>query len=219
MNIHEELGSVFDSNPSWRILLIGGVSGVGKSFLAQHISRHSGISVMQVDDIRLALQSVTTLDQQPGLHFFVNSDLIAKEGIWSLNPEQLCEGLITVGQIVSKALLRVIGHHVATDSPLIIEGDGILPSIVERIDFGIREKVSTVFLVEPDERMILNNMIERGRGFEEANVSEQQTQAKMNWLFGQHIQREAGRLQLPILPPRPYSTLNERALRLLKFNY
>ncbi len=37
--------------PSWRALLIGGASGVGKTALA----RHYGVSLLLVDDVRMAL--------------------------------------------------------------------------------------------------------------------------------------------------------------------
>ncbi len=113
------------------------------------------------------------------------------------------------------ALDVVIRHHVATDKPLVIEGDGILPSLIARPT--VREYVAggqarAVFLVEPDESAILNNMLARGRGFEARTTDEQRTEARAKWLYGQWLTEEAQRYGLPVLEPRPWDTLTERTL-------
>jgi 2-phosphoglycerate kinase len=56
------------SQPDWRVLLIGGSSGVGKTLVARELARHFGVSLILADDVRLALQEVTTPAQKPELH-------------------------------------------------------------------------------------------------------------------------------------------------------
>lgn len=72
---------------------------------------------------------------------------------WSLSPEQLRHGLIAAGEALFPALEVVIKHHVATDKLFVIEGDGILPSLIARPmahEYVAGGQVRAVFLVEPD---------------------------------------------------------------------
>ena len=59
------------SESDWRIILIGGNSGAGKTYLAQKIAEEQRASVLMVDDIRIALQQATTKEQHPDLHVFL----------------------------------------------------------------------------------------------------------------------------------------------------
>jgi len=51
----------------WLVLLIGGHSGAGKSTLAAQIVRRTGAALVEADDVRMAIQRVTTPDQLPAL--------------------------------------------------------------------------------------------------------------------------------------------------------
>jgi hypothetical protein len=51
--------------PEWTVLLIGGSSAVGKTIAAKALAQHFQVSLLLVDDIRLALQQVTLPNQQP----------------------------------------------------------------------------------------------------------------------------------------------------------
>ena len=110
----------------WTILLIGGCSGTGKTRLAPFIAHYFNVSLAQTDDYRMALQRITSPDTHPELHYFISSPGIAKEGVWKSSPEVLCEALINVNKIVSRALEPVISHHISTGNPIVLEGDGIL---------------------------------------------------------------------------------------------
>jgi len=201
---------------SWTVLLIGGASGSGKTTIAERLGLALGIPWAQVDDFRLALQRATAPEQQPALHFFVDGAGAAREGIWELPPQTLCDGLIGVASVVSSALQDVVGHHVATRKPLIIEGDGIHPSVVAQfVDTAPHDApVRAMFLAEDDEDALLLNTVARGRG-NTGLSTEQRTQARMNALYGKWLAGEARRHGLPILLPRPYDTLLERILATL----
>ncbi|MGH2480429.1 MAG: hypothetical protein ACRDHW_12310 [Ktedonobacteraceae bacterium] len=41
---------------------------MGKTGVAQALARQAGLSVLLVDDFRLAIQQVTTPAEQPGIH-------------------------------------------------------------------------------------------------------------------------------------------------------
>ena len=199
-----------DRRPPWTVLLIGGSSGVGKTVVAQRIARRIGVSAVQVDDIRLALQRLTTPAEQPDLHFF-----LATPDVWRLPPERLAERLTAVARVVSHTIEIVVAHHVATGLPIILEGDGILPSMAARrrfADLEAGDHVRSVFLFEEDESALVANMRGRGRGYDDKLGPEQQTQAQMNFLYGRWLRLEANRLRLPTLPARPWETLADRIL-------
>jgi len=204
--------------PGWRVLLLGGSSGVGKTRLAKALARRLDLSVLLVDDIRMSIQQVTTPAEQPGIHYF-----LAHPTIWQKPPEAICDGFIAVGSALARPLAVNIANHVFVESagPVIIEGDGILPALAARRDFSnmhftpapVTNEVRAVFLVEPDEEAVIQNMRMRGRGLDHLSHKEQEAFARANWLYGQWLRRQAGRYELPIVEPRPRETLIERVLQ------
>jgi len=67
-----------------------------------------------------------------------------------------------------------------------------------------------VFLVESEEDILFTNMLTRSRGIVERPEEELRTEARAKWLYGQWLTAEAQRYGLPVLEPRPWSTLLER---------
>jgi 2-phosphoglycerate kinase len=208
-----------------QILLIGGSSGTGKTVLARALSQHWGIPALQVDDFRLVLRRVmkqakpraggdTDLWDQTGLRpiYEVWEQFTGSQS----PPEQMAEGLAAVARVMSGALEIVIAHHIATRTPVIIEGDGLLPSLAVQSQFdnmtAAPGEVRAVFLVEDQEQRLFNSALQRGRGFEEGGLAEQRRIIRANWLFGQWLKMEAQRLSLPVLAPHPWETLADRVL-------
>lgn len=196
----------------WRVLLIGGASGVGKTLVAKPLGLRFGVSWLAVDDLRLAFQHsrVALPERTQALSFFLETP-----GIWTRPPESLRDGLIAVGEVMSPAIEIVVANHVDTIAPVVIEGDGILPSLFATPSVRDRAKnglVRAVFLVEPEEDVLLANMVARGRGTAGQSEAELRTEARAKWLYGQWLAREAHRYGLPVLHSRPWSTLVERII-------
>jgi 2-phosphoglycerate kinase len=196
----------------WRVLLIGGQSGAGKSVAAAAIGRECGIPWLQVDDFRLALQrsQVTLPRDTAALYFFEETP-----DVWRLPPERLRDALIAIGEVMSPAIEVIVENHIDQTAPAVIEGDAILPSLFFRPSVQERATsggVRTIFLVEPDESALLANMLARGRGFSARNEADLRVEARAKWLYGQWLAAEARRLDLPMLAPRPWTTLVERIL-------
>lgn len=167
---------------------------------------------MQLDDIRLAFQraSASLPKGTDALYFFIDTP-----NVWQRQPEELCNALIAVGEILNAPLEVVIENHVDNSDPIVIEGDGILPSLFTRQSVHKRVSagaVRAVFLVEPDESAILANIVDRGRGIRTRPDDELRTEAHTKWLFGQWLIRESQYYNLPILEPRPRDTLADRIL-------
>jgi hypothetical protein len=100
----------------------------------QQLARHLGVSHLQVDDIRLALQEFTSAEQYPDLHH-----LEGALSTGSLSAEAICSGLIRVGEVLAAPLATIIAHHVvvAGVGPVIIEGDGVTPQRATKTDAGV----------------------------------------------------------------------------------
>ena len=138
--------------PDWRVLLVGGHSGSGKTTVAAHLATLFGVPWMMVDDLRLAFQRANvTLPKGTSALYFDKTPYY-----WRRQPEELLDALIAVGEVLSAPLEVVIENHVDQHIPVVIEGDGILPSLLSRPSVAERaEQVRTVFLVEPDESEVL----------------------------------------------------------------
>jgi 2-phosphoglycerate kinase len=203
---------MFSKPPEWRVLLIAGSSGIGKTTVARQLGLRFGTSWLHVDDLRPAFQHsrVTLPEATADLYFFEETP-----DVWSLSETQLRDGLIAVGHVLEPALEVVIENHVDTMAPVVIEGDGILPSLFARPpvhDRVITGQVRAVFLVEPEEEIMLANILARRRGLRERTEGELRTEARAKWLYGQWLATEAHRFGLSVLEVRPWSTLIERIL-------
>jgi 2-phosphoglycerate kinase len=200
----------------WRVLLIGGNSGAGKTHLAKVLVRRLGVPFLMVDDIRIALQQATTPKQHPDLHVFLK-----------YQPEQwhradaIVQDWFRVGNALIKPLRDIMAHHILVESSgkIIIEGDGILPALLKQSTFDeipgfehidLAQKVCAVFLIEDNEEEIMNNLRERGRGFISASEEHQAAFVRASWQFGQWLAQEAQRSQIPVLKARPKETIVER---------
>ena len=173
---------------AWKVLLIGGCSGVGKTRVAPVLARRYDALLSQVDDIRMAIQNVTNPQEHLELHFFIDSAGVAKEAIWKTPPEVLCDALIKVGAVVSKALEVVISHHIVSDARIILEGDGILPSMAAQSfisGHGEPSQVRSVFVSEPDKDFFFNEVY--GCKPNGGETIERWNEAQMHWLYGQWL--------------------------------
>lgn len=171
---------------------------------------------LQVDDLRLAFQrsQVTLPEHTDELYFFDN--LGEKPHIWTLPPDKLRDALIATGQAMSDAIAAVAENHLAQQDPVILEGDGILPSIINRpalrpwFDEG---QLRIVFIVESDQDQLLANIQQRNRGLDRAALGDVESEAEAKWLFGNWLMKEANRFGLPVVEGRPWDTLIERVSR------
>ena len=196
------------------VLLIGGPSGVGESVFARALGLRFGVPWLQVDDFRLALQySHATLPQRTqDLYFFLDTP-----DVWSREPQQLCDALIGVGEIMAPAIDIVVANHGDRVAPAILEGDGILPAVFAQPRVRDRSRdgsVQAVFLVELDQDMIYVNVVAWGRGVAGRGEAELRNEAQAKWQYGQWLTAQAALHGLPVLEPRPWTTLADRIIAL-----
>ena len=188
---------------SWRVLLLGGASGTGKTHVTYALARHFGVGITEVDDIQVALERVTTPEQQPRLHFW-RTHRAAYERL--TGEERLAHFVRVCREVFSPALEAVIANHLETDTPVVLEGDFILPELVTAV--GQPGDVRAVFVTESDEAQLARNYLAR-------DGAAQPDRAHESWRFDAWLTAECARLGVPTVAARPWETLFERAVALL----
>ena len=113
-------------NNQWKVLLIGGCSATGKSYLARQLAAKYKTTVTEVDDIRIALQKKIKPSDNPSLFFFLENQNFLNE--FPINV--LLSKLEDVGNEVWPSLNGLIEKHIACNEPIIFEGDGIIPKLL-----------------------------------------------------------------------------------------
>ncbi|MGI8405479.1 MAG: hypothetical protein ACR2OE_12080 [Thermomicrobiales bacterium] len=195
-----------------QVLLVGGPSGSGKTSLAKSLAVERQMTWVQVDDLRLALQwsnvQFNTTPATDALYFFERTP-----NVWDLPGPQLRDALVAVGTLLSDAIAIVAANHLVQNDPVVIEGDAILPSIIEHPslrDFVTSGQLRAVFLRPPSQDDIMQAMIRRGRGVSKRSERELRNIAHANWLYSQWLESEAVLRSLPLVPTSPWESLVPR---------
>ncbi len=194
----------------WLVLLIGGHSAGGKTTAAERLGRTLGVPWLMVDDLRLAFQraDVTLPSETEALYVDTQPNFRRR------TPEEQRAALISVGNIMSAALEAIVENHVDQRLPIVIEGDGILPSLLSRPPVLERAAwIRAAFIVEPDEAALRTALESRGGSRVVGRTpAERQDGVHANWMFGQWLAAEASRRNLAVVEPRPWDTLPDRLI-------
>src|SRR5262249_6777410 len=135
----------------WDVLLIGGASGTGKTSISYRIAQHFGVGITEIDDFQVILETMTTPEQQPIPHFWHTHPEAAE-----FPPEKIVDLTILVARVMSPALEAVIANHLESGTPIVLDGDYLLPSLV-----AVDRRVRAIFLYEDDEAQIARNFLAR----------------------------------------------------------
>ncbi len=198
---------------SWQVLVLFGASGTGKSTAGNQLAGSRGVTWMQVDDLRLALQySNMTLPQGAGaLHFFESTP-----EFWTHPIDSLVRAFVDVASIMAPAVRVVIDSHLATGAPMVIEGDGVLPSLAD--DPVLRPWIESgalrfCCLAAGTQAELAESMVARGRGDHLEDHSRVWRQSAANLAFGDWLVDQSRRHGIPIVAARPFASLTDRILQ------
>ncbi|MEU5896540.1 MULTISPECIES: hypothetical protein [unclassified Streptomyces] len=191
MNGSDEVKSL----PDWRVLIVGGASGMGKTGVGRALARRHDVPVVEVDDIVEALLAVTLPEHLPDVHFW-RTHPEAAHG----TPESVVERQIAIARALEPAIEAVVANHVGTDTPVILEGDYVLPGPATP-DGAVR----TVFLHEDDEEQVTANYLRR-----EPEAGPQRHRARVSVLYGRWLAARARAAGVPVVGPRPWADLADR---------
>jgi 2-phosphoglycerate kinase len=185
-----------------KTICVAGPSGVGKSNLSYALARELGLPITEVDDLFLAVETLTTPKQQPNIHFWNENPQAALQ----LSAERVLEIHLDVCRTLSPAISAVIDNHVDTQLPVILDGDYILPELLS----ACADKVKGLVIIEDDIDQIVENYLLR-----EPSEGVQKSRAEVSWQFGQWLNNECIEVGLPVITARPWNTILSRALSVL----
>lgn len=185
----------------WDVLLIGGASGSGKTSISRPLAGFYGIDFVRVDDFQVLLEAITTTESLPAIHY------------WKTHPEWWKEGadatvgqLIDVGRVLIPGLSAVINDHLGENIPMILEGDFILPELLESIK---NPRVKAVFIHEQSREQILQNYLAR-----EGEL--QEYRSDVSYLYGNWLAEDCAKRDIPAIESRPWGNLMKRVIASLK---
>jgi 2-phosphoglycerate kinase len=196
-----------DTQRPWTVFLLGGASGVGKTSLSYRLAHHFGVGLTEVDDFQVVLETMTTPEQQPVLHFWRTHP-----APHTLAAEDIAKQGFEVGKVMVPALAAVVSNHYESRAPVVLEGDFISPALVAHPEIAPlcqSGQVRAAFVHEPDEAQLLTNFLQR-----EPEAGPQHLRAQVSWYKSQWLKQEAERYHVPVLLSRPWETAFDRLLRL-----
>jgi 2-phosphoglycerate kinase len=195
---------------TWKALVLYGASGTGKSTAAAAIARDCGITWMQADDLRLALQysKATLPEHNSDLYYFTDTP-----GFWNRPTAELRDAFVGTAKAMAPAIRIVLGSHIATQVPIVLEGDGVLPAISE--DPQIKPWVESgdirfCCIAAESHAELLRNMIDRGRDDHLHDAERAARQSDANWTYNAWLIDESRRLGVPVVSSLPFETLTQR---------
>jgi len=192
----------------WDVLLIGGASGVGKSTVGARLAHELGIAITGVDDLHTAVRMMTTPEQLPELHYWHTNPAAA-----SMTPTEMVNLHISVSRLLLPAVRAVVAQHVDDASPAIVEGDYLVPEVLDPHPAWkpeVLERVRGVFLHEADVGQVVRNLRRR-----EPAEGDQTGRATVTQVFGRWLRQECRLRSAHSIDVRPLDTAPERILAAL----
>lgn len=187
---------------TWDVLLLCGASGVGKSCVSYRLAHKYEVGITEIDDFQVILENMTTEKEYPEVHYWNNH---FDEAVKLSEMEKL-EVLIKYSITMSTAIELVIGNHLESDRPVVLEGDFIDPSLGTKFSYGnipAQGKVKAVLITEDDENQIVENYYAR-------EGERQQMRARTSWLHNNWLKEQAKKNNIPIIESRPWNTVLQR---------
>lgn len=193
-----------ETQPSWQVLLLGGASGVGKTQVSYRLAQHYGAGLTEIDDFQVILEAMTTPEQQPVLHYWrTHPDEAGR-----MDEQQQLTYMLDYSRVMAAALELVIANHIETRTPIVLDGDFLLPALAVQPAYNglaAQGQVRAVFLYEDDEEQLRCN-------FREREGEDQPGRARASWRHSAWLREEAKRLVVPTVAARPWDTVLERVI-------
>jgi 2-phosphoglycerate kinase len=171
---------------------------------------------MQVDDLRLALQysQVTLPERTDQLYWFERTP-----EHWMRPVGEVRQAFIDVAAVMAHAVRTVIDSHVVTGTPMVIEGDGIHPSLAADpvlSPWRSRGNVRFCCITSAGTDELADNMVRRGRGNHLDDHARVERMARANFAFNHWLAAESRSHGIPVVQSQPFASLAGRILAAVK---
>lgn len=190
-----------NNDRNWTVLFIGGSSGTGKSSIAYEIARFYGVNVLEVDDIHLAVEAVTTKESFPAIHYWDTGVNWRDIGV-----DANVNWLIDVSKELIPVLKELVNRHIEDKLPIIIEGDFINPEFTKSFE---NPEVKSIFVNETDINQIVQNYLSREGG------DLQHYRAEISIAYVKWIEDTCSQNGIRVIESRPWDTVLTRAIKSL----
>lgn len=174
---------------------------MGKTRVSRALARRYDVPVVEIDDVVEALLAVTRPEHLPEVHYWRTHPEAAHR-----TPESVVERQIAVARALVPAVEAVVANHVDTDTPVIVEGDYVLPG-----QAGTNGLVRAVFVHEDSEAHVVSNYLAR-----EPKEGPQHHRARVSVLYGRWLADQAHAVGVPVVAPRPWHDLPHRVDHLVR---
>jgi 2-phosphoglycerate kinase len=190
-----------------KVILVGGAPMSGKTSLARKLAAKLEYSCCSTDDLAQAVRDVTNPTTHPGFHVMGDEDY--REYYINRSLEQLILDAQYQHQSTWPAIEAVIRNHAAWGTPVIIEGWGLLPEPVAKLNLpGVQSLFLIVNEAVLEKRIRGEKEFFRGASDEEKLI--RQFLLRSCW-FNQFLRESAAKWNLPILEQTDTTTLDEMA--------
>ena len=159
--------------------------------------------LLEVDDIRIALRTVTENKHHPDLFTFVDNTKFFDE----FTQEHYVTKLVDVGSTLWPALDIIISKHITCNEPVIIEGDGIIPDMLAKRD---QDKIQSLFLSDELESLRSKMHLRNRHGSEVQKIDRR---SQFAHAYSEEIIAQAENHNFLTLSASPKDTLLERVLK------
>lgn len=160
------------------------------------------MNVLEVDDIHLSVETVTTKESFPAVHYW-NTGVNWKD----IGVDGNVNWLIDVSKEMIPVLKKLVNRHIEDKLPIIIEGDFIYPEFTISFD---NPEVKSIFVNEADKNQILQNYLSREGG------DLQRYRAEISIAYGKWIADTCNQNNIRLIDARPWDTVLTRVLKSLK---
>jgi 2-phosphoglycerate kinase len=202
------------------VWLVGGPSSVGKTTVARQLAFRHKMSCLHIDDLRLALQR----NQAVAEHDTASTTLGFFEctpDVWSQSTTVLRDAFIKIGRALAPSLEIVILNHLAIDESIVIDGDGLLPELLDSLELQTalgQGQIRIAYVLPDSSEIIRKNLNARGWGEPDVPKSQVDAMVASKFEYGQWLREECMKRGFHIVPPLPYSTLIDRIERTMGVN-